>query len=97
MSLNMGCHLQRLEQPSVASLVDAVELERGTRGRNLRVLEGRGLVALTAQGKTCLEQASPAWQRVQEQPARRGASARSRRPPCWRCSMTWKRSTDFFR
>lgn len=77
-------NLQRLEQPSITSLADALGLERSTLGRNLRVLEGKGLlalaggadqrnrlVALTAQGKTCLEQALPAWQQVQEQLARR--------------------------
>lgn len=48
-------------------------------GRNLRVLEGRGLVrmgegvdqrnrlvALTASGKACVEQALQAWESVQE-------------------------------
>ena len=77
-------NLQRLEQPSITSLAEALGLERSTLGRNLRVLEGKGLVvlaggadqrnrlvALTAQGKTCLEQALPAWQQVQEQLARR--------------------------
>jgi DNA-binding MarR family transcriptional regulator len=77
-------NLQRLEQPSISSLAEAVGLERSTLGRNLRVLEGKGLVllaggedqrnrlvSLTAQGRNCLDQALQAWQQVQEQLARR--------------------------
>ena len=77
-------NLQRLEQPSITSLAEAVGLERSTLGRNLRVLEVKGLVllaggedqrnrlvSLTAQGKDCLDQALQAWQQVQEQLAQR--------------------------
>jgi DNA-binding MarR family transcriptional regulator len=77
-------NLQRLEQPSISSLAEAVGLERSTLGRNLRVLEGKGLVllaggedqrnrlvSLTAQGRNCLDQALQVWQQVQEQLARR--------------------------
>ncbi len=40
------CNLQRLDQPSISSLADAMGLDRSTLGRNLRVLEGEGLVRL---------------------------------------------------
>jgi len=40
------CNLQRLDQPSISSLADAMGLDRSTLGRNLRVLEGEGLVQL---------------------------------------------------
>lgn len=71
-------HLQRLDQPSITDLAEAVGLERSTLGRNLRVLEGRGLVALldgadqrnrlvalTAVGERLLGDALQAWQTVQ--------------------------------
>nr|WP_288357601.1 MarR family transcriptional regulator [uncultured Pseudomonas sp.] len=71
-------HLQRLDQPSITDLADAVGLERSTLGRNLRVLEGRGLVALadgadqrnrlvslTIRGEKLLAEALDAWQGVQ--------------------------------
>ncbi|MGE8499568.1 MAG: MarR family winged helix-turn-helix transcriptional regulator [Pseudomonas sp.] len=77
-------NLQRLQQPSITSLADAVGLERSTLGRNLRVLEGKGLVLLeggedqrnrlvllTEQGRVCLEQALAAWEQAQEQLAAR--------------------------
>ncbi|TWD99320.1 MarR family transcriptional regulator [Pseudomonas sp. AG1028] len=71
-------HLQRLDQPSITDLADAVGLERSTLGRNLRVLEGRGLVALadgadqrnrlvslTIRGEKLIAEALDAWQGVQ--------------------------------
>lgn len=71
-------HLQRLEQPSITDLAAAMGLERSTLGRNLRVLEGRGLVALldgvdqrnrlvslTPVGERLLGEALGAWQTVQ--------------------------------
>ncbi|MFB4370497.1 MULTISPECIES: MarR family winged helix-turn-helix transcriptional regulator [unclassified Pseudomonas] len=71
-------HLQRLYQPSITDLADAVGLERSTLGRNLRLLEGRGLVALadgadqrnrlvslTIRGEKLLAEALDAWQGVQ--------------------------------
>lgn len=39
-------HLQRLDRPSITTLAEAMGLERSTLGRNLRVLEADGLVAL---------------------------------------------------
>ena len=39
-------NLARLDQPSISSLAEAMGLDRSTLGRNLRVLEGEGLVAL---------------------------------------------------
>ena len=72
------CNLQRLDQPSISSLADAMGLDRSTLGRNLRVLEGEGLVALaegqdlrnrivllTEQGRARLQAAEPAWEQAQ--------------------------------
>ena len=39
-------HLRRLDQPSISTLAEAMGLDRSTLGRNLRVLEAEGLVAL---------------------------------------------------
>ncbi|OLU26164.1 MarR family transcriptional regulator [Pseudomonas sp. PA15(2017)] len=71
-------HLQRLDRPSITDLADAVGLERSTLGRNLRLLEGHGLVALadgadqrnrlvslTIRGEALLAEAQDAWQAVQ--------------------------------
>ncbi len=71
-------HLQRLDQPSITDLAEAVGLERSTLGRNLRLLEERGLVALqdggdqrnrlvslTGEGEGVLVGALEAWQAVQ--------------------------------
>jgi len=71
-------HLRRLDQPSISTLADAMGLDRSTLGRNLRVLEAEGLVALTegrdlrnrlvlltAQGQACLQSAEPAWEKAQ--------------------------------
>ncbi|MFP3997330.1 MarR family transcriptional regulator [Pseudomonas capeferrum] len=72
-------HLQRLDRPSITSLAEAMGLERSTLGRNLRVLEADGLVALaggddqrnrvvllTDPGKALLQAAYPAWEQAQE-------------------------------
>ncbi|NQD93456.1 winged helix-turn-helix transcriptional regulator [Pseudomonas sp. CrR25] len=77
-------HLQRLDQPSITSLAEAVGLDRSTLGRNLRVLESKGLVmlaggedqrnrlvCLTSRGKDSLVQALGAWEHVQQQLAQR--------------------------
>ncbi|MDQ7985852.1 MarR family transcriptional regulator [Pseudomonas sp. G34] len=71
-------HLQRLDQPSISDLAAAMGLERSTLGRNLRLLEGRGLVvlqggadqrnrlaSLTAEGERLLAEGLEAWQAVQ--------------------------------
>jgi len=71
-------HLQRLDRPSITTLADAMGLERSTLGRNLRVLEAEGLVALadgddqrnrlvllTEAGAARLRAAHPAWQQAQ--------------------------------
>lgn len=71
-------HLQRLDRPSITDLAEAMGLERSTLGRNLRVLEGRGmvelsggadqrnrLVALTPAGERLLGEARGAWQAAQ--------------------------------
>ncbi len=71
-------HLQRLDRPSISSLAEAMGLDRSTLGRNLRVLEADGLVALaegddlrnrlvllTEQGKARLAAAEPAWEQAQ--------------------------------
>lgn len=71
-------HLRRLDQPSISTLAEAMGLDRSTLGRNLRVLEAEGLVALaegrdlrnrlvllTAQGHERLRLAEPAWEAAQ--------------------------------
>ena len=73
-------HLQRLDRPSITTLAEALGLERSTLGRNLRVLEADGLVALgegddqrnrvvllTAAGKQLLHVAHPAWEQAQKE------------------------------
>ncbi|MBC3492233.1 MarR family winged helix-turn-helix transcriptional regulator [Pseudomonas taiwanensis] len=73
-------HLQRLDRPSITTLAEAMGLERSTLGRNLRVLEAEGLVALadgddqrnrvvllTDEGTARLHLAYPAWQQAQRQ------------------------------
>ncbi|MFC0669070.1 MarR family winged helix-turn-helix transcriptional regulator [Azotobacter chroococcum] len=73
-------NLERLGRPSITELAEAMGLDRSTLGRNLRVLEGKGLLALeggedqrnrlvslTAAGRDCLDQAKAAWAQVQEQ------------------------------
>ncbi|MFJ4354211.1 MarR family winged helix-turn-helix transcriptional regulator [Pseudomonas sp. NPDC089428] len=71
-------HLQRLDRPSITTLAEAMGLERSTLGRNLRVLEAEGLVALadgddqrnrvvllTKAGAARLHAAHPAWEQAQ--------------------------------
>jgi len=73
------CNLQRLDQPSISELAEAMGLDRSTLGRNLRVLEGEGLVALaegedmrnrivrlTETGAQRLAAALPAWEAAQQ-------------------------------
>lgn len=73
-------HLQRLDQPSISTLAEAMGLERSTLGRNLRVLEAQGVIALdegrdqrnrlvrlTVAGVELLDAAAPAWERAQQQ------------------------------
>lgn len=83
-------HLQRLERPSISELADAMGLDRSTLGRNLKVLEGEGLVQmgegsdlrsrkvqLSALGASRFEQAAQAWKDAQGQVAARlGAEKR---------------------
>ena len=84
-------YLQRLGQPSISALAEAMGLDRSTLGRNLRVVEGRGLlqlgggtdqrsclVLLTDAGERVLEQGAPLWERAQQELARRlGAERRA--------------------
>ena len=73
-------HVQRLGQPSISVLADAMGLDRSTLGRNLRVLEqqrllqlgeGRDLrareVRLTEAGLQCIDQALPLWEQAQRE------------------------------
>jgi DNA-binding MarR family transcriptional regulator len=73
------CNLQRLNEPSISVLADAMGLDRSTLGRNLRVLEGEGLVRLvegedmrnrivklTEAGAERLTAALPAWEAAQQ-------------------------------
>ena len=84
-------NLQRLGQPSISALAEAMGLDRSTLGRNLRVVESRGLlqlsggsdqrsrqVALTDAGVRVLEQGAPLWERAQQELALRlGADKRA--------------------
>lgn len=73
------CNLKRLDQPSISTLAQAMGLDRSTLGRNLRVLEGVGLVklsqgddqrnrvvCLTQAGTERLAAALPAWEAAQQ-------------------------------
>ncbi len=73
-------HVQRLGQPSISALAEAMGLDRSTLGRNLRVLQEQGLlqlgegrdqrsreVLLSAAGVQRLQQALPLWQQVQDE------------------------------
>ncbi|MHC6224473.1 MarR family winged helix-turn-helix transcriptional regulator [Pseudomonas sp. X10] len=73
-------HLQRLDQPCISTLAESMGLDRSTLGRNLRVLEADGLVALaegrdqrnrlvllTDQGRARLQAAKPAWEQAQQE------------------------------
>ncbi|MDM9653277.1 MarR family winged helix-turn-helix transcriptional regulator [Pseudomonas mendocina] len=84
-------HVQRLTQPSISVLADAMGLDRSTLGRNLRVLAEQGLVQLgegrdlrarevrlTEAGLQRIGQALPLWEQVQrELNARLGAERRA--------------------
>ena len=84
-------NLSRLDQPSITSLADAMGLDRSTLGRNLKVLEGKGLVvleggedqrnrlvSLSAVGRDVLAQALVAWEQAQAQMTQRiGAENRA--------------------
>jgi len=72
-------HLQRLDQPSISVLAESMGLDRSTLGRNVRVLEADGLVALaegvdlrnrivllTEMGLARLGAATPAWEQAQD-------------------------------
>ena len=72
-------HLQRLDQPSISVLAESMGLDRSTLGRNVRVLEADGLVALaegvdlrnrivllTEKGLARLVAATPAWEQAQD-------------------------------
>jgi DNA-binding MarR family transcriptional regulator len=72
-------NLQRLNEPSISTLAQAMGLDRSTLGRNLRVLEGDGLVMLvegedmrnrivrlTEAGAERLNAALPAWEAAQQ-------------------------------
>ena len=72
-------HLQRLDKPSISILAEAMGLDRSTLGRNLKVLEAEGLVALaegddlrnrvvllTEEGAERVRIAAPAWEKAQE-------------------------------
>ncbi|KPA90967.1 MULTISPECIES: MarR family winged helix-turn-helix transcriptional regulator [Pseudomonas] len=78
------CNLRRLDKPSISGLAEAMGLDRSTLGRNLRVLEGEGLVkmsegadqrnrlvCLTETGAQRLEEAFPAWEAAQQRLAER--------------------------
>lgn len=83
-------HLQRLEQPSISALAEAMGLDRSTLGRNLKVLEGDGLVRvgegsdmrsrlvlLTDEGLSRFQRGAAAWEEAQAQVALRlGAEKR---------------------
>ncbi|MDD0975847.1 MarR family winged helix-turn-helix transcriptional regulator [Pseudomonas fontis] len=71
-------HVRRLDQPSISSLAEAMGLDRSTLGRNVKVLEAEGLLALaegndlrnrlvilTEQGKARVLAAEPAWEAAQ--------------------------------
>ncbi|WP_068829907.1 MarR family winged helix-turn-helix transcriptional regulator [Pseudomonas sp. BMS12] len=84
-------NLQRLGQPSITGLAEAMGLDRSTLGRNLKVVQGMGLVelgdgsdqrsrqvALNEAGLLVLEQGAPLWEQAQQALARRlGADKRA--------------------
>lgn len=83
-------HLRRLDRPSISELAEAMGLDRSTLGRNLRVLEGDGLlrltggedqrnrlVELTPAGLDALERGTPAWEDAQRRLAGRLGEERS--------------------
>lgn len=84
-------HVQRLGQPSISVLAEAMGLDRSTLGRNLRVLQEQGLlrlgegndqrsreILLSEEGVQRLQQALPLWARAQDElTARLGDGRRS--------------------
>ncbi len=73
------CAIARRKDPNLTELSVATGLDRSTLGRNLRVLEGMGLVApaagddgrdrivaLTARGRATVRAAARSWSRVQD-------------------------------
>ena len=96
-------HLRRLDRPSISELAEAMGLDRSTLGRNLRVLEGDGLlrltggedqrnrlVELTPAGLDALERGTPAWEDAQRRLAGRlGESAAAPWRRCWRNWSDW--------
>ena len=84
-------NLQRLGQPSITCLAEAMGLDRSTLGRNLKVVQGMGLVvlgegcdqrsrqvALSEAGLRVLEQGAPLWEQAQQALAKRlGADKRA--------------------
>ncbi|WP_437880614.1 MarR family winged helix-turn-helix transcriptional regulator [Pseudomonas sp. LRF_L74] len=73
-------HLQRLNQPSISDLAEAMGLDRSTMGRNLKLLEAEGLiqllggedqrmrvVRLSEQGEQRLLNAHEPWKEAQRQ------------------------------
>lgn len=73
-------HLQRLDQPSISVLAEAMGLDRSTMGRNLKLLQEEGLISLgegtdqrsrvvqlTTQGHQRLEMSIEPWQQAQVQ------------------------------
>ncbi|MDD0844267.1 MarR family winged helix-turn-helix transcriptional regulator [Pseudomonas sp. Gutcm_11s] len=84
-------NLQRLQSPSISMLAEAMGLDRSTLGRNLRVVEGMGLVQLgggadqrsrevllSEAGRQVLERGAALWERAQQEVALRlGADKRA--------------------
>ncbi|MBM7059517.1 MarR family transcriptional regulator [Pseudomonas sp. UL073] len=77
-------HLERLDQPSISDLAEAMGLDRSTLGRNLRVLETAGLLSLdggtdqrhrlvhlTPHGAQTFARAKLAWAQAQTQMSQR--------------------------
>ena len=73
-------HVQRLGQPSISVLAEAMGLDRSTLGRNVRVLEEQGLVQLgegrdlrarevrlTEAGLQRIDLALPLWEQAQRE------------------------------
>nr|WP_256834749.1 MarR family winged helix-turn-helix transcriptional regulator [Pseudomonas oleovorans] len=73
-------HVQRLGQPSISVLAEAMRLDRSTLGRNVRVLEEQGLVQLgegrdlrarevrlTEAGLQRIDLALPLWEQAQRE------------------------------
>lgn len=73
-------NVSRMAPVSLTDLAERVELDRSTVGRNVKVLQRRGLVAIgqgkdqreatlavTDAGRSILEDGGPIWDRVQEE------------------------------